>query len=168
MQDVHACPSRVHNLEGWGRPGSLLARAGKSSRGPGLAQGHPSSSKTWGAAPPGGQQGPSPRVTRSFWPPHRDKVPQELEPMALPSLSPLGNRAEGRQPHPGVWAAPALRDAGAMSACGCTRCCTHTNASLHAHSLCGEHRDSWCRAGHAPATWLLHAGAPMCLQEEVK
>lgn len=121
-------------LEGWGRPTSLLARPGKSSRRRGLAQGHPSSSKTWGAAPPGGQRVSPHQVSPG--PSGHCKGTRCPENWSLRSCLPchlLGNRARGQQPHAGAWAAPALRGAGAASVCACTckSCCMHTNASPH-------------------------------------
>jgi len=124
VQVVHAGPSCVRYLEGWGRPGSLLARGVKSSRRPGLAQGrskHGVQLHLVGSEPPSS-------VTKSLWPPHRDKATQELEPMALLSLSPLGNRAKRTATSP--------RDLGCW---GSTSPWMHT--LLHTHRCISMHRE---------------------------
>lgn len=80
-----------------------------------------SSSKARGAAPPGGHRDPPrpPSASGSLCPPPQGTGgPRELDPVALPSLSPLTNRAGGgQQPHPGACTAPG--GAGAAPACGC-------------------------------------------------
>lgn len=104
--DVHDCPSPsgVHYLEGWGKLGSLLARRAKKGKEAG-DQGWPR------ATPAASKRGvqlhlvdsqPRPSFTKFLWPPHGENAPQELELMALPSQSPLGNRARGCSLVPGL------------------------------------------------------------------
>lgn len=97
-----------------------------------------------------------PGVIRSLWPPHGEKVPQELEPMALPSLSPLGHRARGQQPHPRVWAAPALLTPGVLG----------QKQLMDAHAAARTQKH-FCT--HTACAELAVAPRPsLCLQEEVK
>lgn len=114
VQDMRACPSRVHCLEGRESQDAFLPRQGKA-----VDQVRPKAAPA--AAKRGvqlhlvGNESPSPSVTRSLWLLHGDKMSLELEPMALLSLSLLENRVRGWQPHPGLRAAPALWDAGSVS-----------------------------------------------------
>lgn len=115
MQDGSLLPT--------GKPGSLLRSSGPSSRSPELAPSHPAAAAKRGAQLHLlGSETPPPRPPSASGslcpPPQGTGGPREMDPAALPSLSPLTNRAGGgQQPHPGACVAPG--GAGAAPACGC-------------------------------------------------
>lgn len=141
-------------------------KEGKRSRRPGLAQGHPSSIKTWGAAPSGGQPAPPKFHQVPLATTRRKRTPRAG---AYGSAFPvtIGKQSQGMQPRPRAWNAPALRNAEATLTCGCTRCCECAAASAHARSLGREHQECWYRASGAPTTCPLRTECPMCLQERL-
>lgn len=162
--NVHVCPSLCITWRTGESQGSLLARIRKRSKRSGLAQGHPSSIKTWGAAPSGGQPAPPKCLQFPLAITQRQRTPRAG---AYGSAFPvtIGKQNQGIQPCPSAGNAPALRNAEAALTCGCTRFCKCAAASAHAHSLSREHQVSGRRASCAPATCPLHPECPMCLQE---
>lgn len=131
---MHACPSCVHYLEGWRRPGSLLARAGKSSRREGWPR----------AAPEAAKRGAQLHLVGSETTPKRQQVPLATRQgqgalragaCGLASLSPLGNRRRGQQPHPGFGllqylGMPGQRQPMDAHAAAHTCLCTHTACAV--------------------------------------
>lgn len=107
----HACPSATRYPEGRGRPGPPFPRVGKNIRRAELVLSHPSSSKTRGAAPPGGQRS-SPRASPGpHGHQHRDPRTEAYGSAFPITGESLGTGASGRRPHSRARTVPAPGDA---------------------------------------------------------